>query len=438
VLRVCELFGTVVGNLSLPFVENLVYSLRGGVRVGRDLGATGALPGGAQGVLLIAPGVTVFGSSGSDYLVVTRGSQLFAEGTATRPIIMTSRQNLLGTSTDTSIGQWGGLLLAGRAPNSRCISAGAVGGSVDCEQRIEGAGDLYGGASPTDTSGRLRYLQVRFAGFEVAPGNELNGITLGGVGSGTTFENIQVHNGSDDGIEWFGGTVNGRYLVVTGADDDSLDTDNGYRGLNQFILVIQRAQATSSNHAVEADSTGNDPLRPRSRPSFASFTFIHRNNNASNASHAVMLRGGTDFNFYNGIIRSPSACVEFREAPTIRAADAAQDDTGVPNFRSVHMACTQGAAFGSSGVTTADVTTVLSEAGRNNVLTGTDSLTGTFFPGAQELAVPAFAAQSVNSFFTPVTYVGAFRDANDTWFNGWTCGLGGTTPSCTVPPLPIP
>ncbi|WP_373995859.1 hypothetical protein, partial [Leptospira interrogans] len=118
-------------------------------------------------ILTIDPGVVIFGSSGADYLLIERGSQINAEGTASRPIVMTSRQNIVGTATEDSIGDWGGLVLLGRAPQNRCNVPGATGGTVNCEQNIEGAGGLYGGATATDSSGRLRYVQVRYAGFQV-------------------------------------------------------------------------------------------------------------------------------------------------------------------------------------------------------------------------------------------------------------------------------
>src|SRR5690606_3447388 len=105
---------------------------------------------------------------------------------------------------------------------------------------VEGAsGAFYGGDQPNDNSGTFRYLIVKHSGFEVAPNVELNGITFAGVGAGTTAEYIQVHNSSDDGIEWFGGTMNAKHLVMTGISDDSLDWASGFRGNLQHVLVVQ-------------------------------------------------------------------------------------------------------------------------------------------------------------------------------------------------------
>jgi hypothetical protein len=334
-------------------------------------------------------------------------------------------------------------VLLGRAPISRCLAAGAVGGTVNCENRVEGADGLYGGATAADSSGSLRYVQVRYPGFEVTPGNELNGITLAGVGTGTSIEYVQVHNSSDDAIEWFGGTVNQRYLVLTGADDDTIDTDFGFRGAIQFVLATQRTLATASNQIIEADTAGNDPLRPRSRPNVANMTALARNNSGGADSNALLFRGGTDYNLINSVVDGLKACVELRNPETIRAADATQDDTGPINIRSTFLQCTGGAALGSAGITTTEVTNLLSEAGRNNVLNGTGGLVDGFFPAAPVLAVTPVAASTVNSYFTNTSYIGAFASATDTWFAGWTCSSAAAffapagVPACTTPPLPI-
>lgn len=428
-MRNCQLSGVITGNLVLPYTANLVYSLSGGVRIGRDVGGDGAKAGGAQGIITIEPGVVVFGSSGADFLLIERGSQIFAEGTASRPIIFTSRSNMEGTAGDSTIGQWGGLVILGRAPIHTCIGAGIPGGSVNCESKVEGAEGFYGGATPADNSGRLNYVQVRYPGFEVTPNNELNGITMAGVGSGTFVEHVQVHNSSDDGIEWFGGRVNQRYVVITGADDDSLDTDFGYRGKIQFGLIYQRSNG--GDRMIEAETTGFDLKSPRSRPTFANITFVGRRSAAG-----LLFRGGTDFNLWNSVIQKDAgACVQFTDAFTI-TTDATNDKAGPPNLRSVFLSCAGGAGVAGTGITDQQVLDILNQTDRKNV-TGTSSLTGTWFPGANELAVTPFDAKTADSFFTTTTYVGAFKDSSDTWYNGWTCGLGGTTVACSVAPTPI-
>jgi hypothetical protein len=437
-LRNCQISGTITGGLTLANIRGVVYSLSGRVNVGVDLGADPAAPaaGGQQGILTIEPGVVVFGSSGADALVVNRGSQIFAEGTATRPIVFTSRSNMEGNVNASSIGQWGGIVILGRAPIHTCVGAGATPGTVSCQSAVEGlTGAFYGGGTPTDNSGRLDYIQVRYPGFEVTSGNELNGITLAGVGSGTFANHIQVHNSSDDGIEWFGGRVNHKYIVITGADDDSLDTDLGFKGLLQYVLVVQRTDG--GDRVVEADTAGNEARTPRSFPRIANFTFI-----GNRTPDSVLLRGGTDYGLVNGIIRNTTAsglCLDIDGAQTAAAADPAVDEAGPPIFRSVIFGCS-GAARDEADVPLSVITPIIT--GNNNLLPPvTLTLQNVFLPGSFETAATATDPRSVytgtGTFFDQTNYVGAFRNTSDTWFAGWTCGLGLGTPACEAPPSPI-
>lgn len=436
-LRNCQVSGNITGNLTLRNLAGVVYSLSGRVNVGIDLGADPAAPaaGGAQGILTIEPGVVVFGSSGADALVVNRGSQIFAEGTATRPIIFTSRSNMEGNVNASSIGQWGGLVILGRAPIHTCIGAGATPGTVDCQSAVEGlTGAFYGGGTPTDNSGRLNYVQVRYPGFEVSPGNELNGITMAGVGSGTFANHIQVHNSSDDGIEWFGGRVNHKYIVLTGIDDDSIDTDLGFKGLIQYALVVQRSNG--GDRVIEAETSGNETRTPRSFPRIANFTFI-----GNRSPDSVLLRGGTDFGLVNGIIASTTAanCLDIDGAQTVAAADAATDEAGAPIFRSVIFGC-PAAARDETDVPLASITPIIT--GNNNVLPPvTLTLQNIFLPGTFEAAAtatdPRTAFTGTGTFFDQTTFVGAFRNATDTWYAGWTCGVGPGATACETAPAPI-
>lgn len=418
--RVCQIQGRLTGNTVLRNFRGLVYQLSGVVQVGTDVGPAGTTAGGQAATLTIEPGTVVVGSAGADALVVNRGSQIFAEGTTTQPIIFTSRANLEGNSTDNSIGQWGGVVILGRGPNSACAGGTGTPGTVDCQGAVEGVSNaFYGGDAPSDNSGRLVNVQVRFSGFEVSPGNELNGITLAGVGSGTTINNVQVHNSSDDGIEWFGGRVNHRYLALTGIDDDSIDTDNGYRGDMQFVVAAQRS---GGGDAIIEAGTGNDAAPPRSFPRISNFTFVSRRN-----TNAILLRGGTDFALFNGVVAGPagSFCVDVDGNATIQAP-IASNDAGPPRFESLFLAC--GTAFrndpgaaGTADTVTADQIAAAFNAGSNNVSAGTSTLTNTFVNGANETARPVFNVAGISSFFTTPTFIGAVRDANDTSFRGWTC-----------------
>ncbi len=434
VARNCQLSGVLAGNTVLTNEPLVIYSLSGRVDVGTDAGTDGTVANANPSVLTIDPGVVIFGSSGADFLLINRGSQIFANGSATSPIIFTSADNVTGDAGPDSVGDWGGLVLLGQAPIAECAEGGPSNpdqNRTDCQAPIEGtSGAFFGGNDPTDNSGTLSFVQVRFPGFAISPGNELNGITMGGVGSGTTFENVQVHNSSDDGIEWFGGTVNGKNLALTGNDDDSIDTDIGYQGLLQFVLVAQRANG--GDQGWESDSETGEDILPRQFTQIANFTFT---GNGGSGDFGTQVRGGADISMFNGTISNFSACLDIDGAETVRAADAALQDEGPIRYESVFLTC--GTAFNDDSDVGAAEAQVSFDAGSNNTLNGTSTLTagggtlgGIFINGANETAVPVFDLSTISSFFEIVDYIGAVRDANDTRFMGWTCGLYAGDQAC--------
>ena len=214
--------------------------------------------------LTIEPGVIVKGEAGTGAnataLLVARGAKIMAEGTAAKPIIFTSvadeimpeditAGNFGSPNLDPDInGLWGGLMVLGKAP----ISASNESGDVS-EVQIEGIptsdlNGLYGGNVPNDNSGVIKYVSIRHGGTNIGSGNEINGLTLGGVGSGTIIENIEVVANQDDGIEWFGGSVNVKNAVVWNAGDDAIDTDQSWSGtLDNFVVIAP------GNHNFELD-----------------------------------------------------------------------------------------------------------------------------------------------------------------------------------------
>jgi hypothetical protein len=447
--RNCGLPARIASSLSLPKIAGLFYSIDGRVDVGTDVGGDGAAAGGQAATLSIDPGVVVIGQSQASFLVVNRGSQMNAVGSATAPIVFTSLDNLEGRATDTSANQWGGIQLLGRAPISNCLSA-VAGGSAQCQQQAEGTGSpaLYGGNLPNDNSGQLRFVQVRFTGFSASPNAELQGLTTGGVGAGTRIENVQIHNSGDDGVEIFGGSHNMRNIVITGADDDTIDTDFGYKGFIQFLIGIQRPQSLGVNGdtMVEADSnpevTGADDFTPRQFTRLANFTFIQ----TRTGTRAIHLRGGTDYALVNGVVVSPSACLDVDQATTVQAADPAKDEAGAPIIRSVLFACTP---FADADADAFEDTALNSTGNTNNLATGyTSTLASLFVNGTNEMAATPFNATLLNTSFvtapyaagnfTQTSYVGAVRDANDIWFRGWTCDSGyasfGSGASCNAVP----
>jgi hypothetical protein len=297
---------------------------------------------------------------------------------------------------------------------------------VGCVAPVEGtSGSIYGGASPNDNSGTIRYLQVRYPGFRVDTNNELNGITMAGVGAGTIFEYVQVHNSSDDGIEWFGGRVNGRNLVLTGNDDDSIDVDSGFKAALQDIIVLQRTDG--GDHIVEADSSGNDTRLPRTDVRFANFTFIGQ----TGRNTTLLLRGGGDYSFVNGIMTGSPRCIDIDGASTVQAANAAQDEDGPPVFNSIFMSCAT--AFPDDADVTGAQVQAIFAAGTNNTANGTSTLSGTFINGANENAVSPFAAAGLASYLINRAYIGAVRDSTTNWWSGWACGLPGQASCLEIP-----
>lgn len=208
--------------------------------------------------LTIEEGVVVKGEAGTGAnataLIIARGGKLNANGTATAPIIFTSVADeiepgeIASPNLDPELsGLWGGVIVLGRAPSS---FAGDV-----TEIQIEGipASDtngLYGGTIPDDNSGSIKYISIRHGGANIGEGNEINGLTLGGVGSGTVIENVEVIGNQDDGIEWFGGTVDVTNAVVWNSGDDALDTDQAWSGtMDNFIIIC----GGETDHALEID-----------------------------------------------------------------------------------------------------------------------------------------------------------------------------------------
>ncbi len=425
-LRVCQLPQQIDGALTVPLRAGTIYAISGRTSVGTDRGVDPAAPtaGSTQGILTIEAGVRIFASSGNDYLLINRGSQIFAEGTASSPIVFTSRQNVEGTTTATSQGQWGGIVIAGRAPQANC----QLTAPVTCTGQVEGTSAFYGGNVPTDNSGRLRYVQIKYSGFEISTGNELQALTLAGVGSGTTIEYVQSYNSSDDGIEIFGGNVNLRHIVINGADDDGLDTDTGWRGGAQFGIVTQRAPNSTSRSAGFEFSAAPTSIpiasRYNSQPKIANFTVVGRN--APTDAHTVAhFDTGTDATVINSVFTSvagsAAGCLDIADADTASVN---------PTFTSVFMSC--GISYRPANAARSQ--TVFT-AGTGNTAAGTSTLTApasgtslsnqtlTFINGANETAVTPTDAAAVYSWFTPTTYVGAVQNASDTWWRGWTCGL---------------
>ena len=271
-----------------------------------EMAAAGIAEGGDGPVLTVEAGATLAFQSSADFMVINRGSQLFAVGRPDAPITFTSVSDVNGTVGPEDVQQWGGMVINGFGVTNQCEYTGTIAGgdlaTSECHVDAEGAAGLdesqYGGDNNDDSSGRLEYVIVKHTGATVGNGDELNGITFGGVGRNTIVDNLQVYSTYDDGIEMFGGAVNVSNFVALYVRDDSIDIDEGYSGTISNALVVQ--SATDGNHCIEADGIADyDDLAANnapqiqevideginSRPTIANLTCIVSPNGAATATH---------------------------------------------------------------------------------------------------------------------------------------------------------
>ena len=427
--------GDVAGEV-LTLTNDRIWQLEGTLDV-RDGGS-----------LIIQPGTIVQGNtaaSATQAIFVQRGGQIFANGTQNQPVVFTC------TAVPKFKGCWGGIFIAGR--DSVNLGEAALGNSPDgCAQRQgEGNGPIYGGCNRNDNSGVIRYSIIEYGGKVVGANNELNGLTLGGVGSGTTIEYVQIRGGTDDGIEFFGGSVNVKYLVLTGNDDDGFDISFGYRGDAQFVVIqtdAGNATGTPDSKAIEAD--GNEPapgavLVPRTSPRLFNFTIV--GNLATTQPAAIHLRRATGPSINNFLvighpigldIDDPLTCDAFGGTPpTIRSttfidvANLGNDDASDPTGG----ACPTPAnpAEGEEAFINAEASN-RTRSGVGSVLI--DAL-NTDLPDWRMRLVGALPAEGgvvtppAGSIFSTVAYRGAVPPAGTAgtipWYAGWTRGFQGPT-----------
>ena len=449
--RVCTLPRVVRASSTLPRIPGVLYQLNGRVDVGCDGGfavPTAGAPHATSTVgcpsatltadtnvnLTIEPGVIVYGGTGQSWLAVNRGNKVTANGTAARPIVFTSRDNVLGLNTNSSQGQWGGIVLMGRAPTTDCTTGTVVAGT--CERQTEGSADpaRFGGANAADSSGRLSYVQIRYSGFILGSGVELQALTTEGIGSGTTLDHIQSVNSSDDGAEFFGGTVNMKYYIAAGADDDSMDVDTGAQMNVQYALLSQRSGRGDA--LFEIDSNGNEADTPRTTLKVANFTAIQQAASSDNEAAdqaSSLFRGNSDTTLVNGVFFAPNnECIRMNGTGTTPSTLTA---------RSVVLSCNATKFIGTGSYNAAAVATNFGSGANNNNDAFTSTLTSLYINGANETGVAAADPKTFASFFDTTTWIGAVRNTSDNWWSTWTCNSDvadfGTanTGACTTLPV---
>lgn len=356
------------------------------------------------GVLYIEPNTEIVGGTGgdTDTLIVRQGGKIFSEGTAQNPIIM---RGPAGENRE----EWGGVVINGFAPINGCAE-----GVDPCTAQGEGNSGTYGGNDPHDNSGVLRYTVVSNAGRQFSEENELNGIAFQGVGDGTTVDHIQVHLNQDDGVEFFGGTVNAKHIVLTGNSDDSLDWTQGWQGNVQYVVVKQYTDA--GDQGIEADNNGdaNDSL-PRALPSLANMTFVGQ----GNTDIGWLLREGTGVRIANSIVTGfGEYCIDIDQESTFNNVD------NLTVVNSIAFGCDLG-TFGDEADDPFAVSSwFLDQPGNLE----TDPMLDNVYPRSGSLALGIGVVPFDNPFFDKVDYAGAFSSSDADWTKPWAIGLNQDTP----------
>ena len=472
-------------NLMIPELPNAgVHVFQGSLFIGEDVTASAAaggkaIPQDGQGaVLTIAPGAKIAFERGEDYVRIARGSRMIADGTKDKPIIFSAVKDLVEkTATVADRGLWGGLQINGNGLTNKCTDGERTATANNphaCHILSEGLPGTYGGNNNAESSGTLRYVVVKHAGYKVVEGNELNAVNFNAVGSGTLVDHVQSYAAQDDAFEWFGGAVNAKHLVAVATSDDSFDFTEGYVGHIQYALSVAPA-GVGGNHCVEADNAGTDRpdnSTPLTKVRISNLTCV-TNDVAKNTgtvispdgdSLGILVREGFFIELYNSILTSNAAGMSskslfiFNDTEGPQTIKAAMDGWSVA--KSNLIAGTGGTAqtrvnAANAGFTTAAWLANATNTG-NQLLTAANQLpanilkdlatndkayltlqtltdattapiTISLFDVSQlaDLAQPNLGTPPVagaSNFFVAPSHLGAASETND-WVAGWTVGL---------------
>jgi len=340
-------------------------------------------------------------------LVVSRGGQIMAEGTANSPILFTSKAAV----GDRAAGDWGGVILLGRAPNFE-------GDNVTIEGLADAPENQYGGSDASDSSGTMSYVRIEYSGFELSPDNEINGLTFGSVGSGTTIDHIMVSNTLDDGYEWFGGTVNADHLISNNAGDDMFDMDQGFSGHLQFLFGRQVSPLSSNPNGFECDSS-NDGATPTTTPTVSNVTLcglgsVATSGEAIGAVFRERLEGTYSNLILTGFERGIDARDDFGTAasPNVEVAGSIFFDNFVDNIAPDET----GDDDNDNGF---DEIAWITDGSRNN---SEDDPGFSCGPSGTPEPYPSSRIDGVtpgSGLDSSADYAGAFEDDNDDWMTGY-------------------
>jgi hypothetical protein len=365
--------------------------------------------------LTVQPGTTIKGSPQPNpgILVVRPGARLVAAGTSTRPIVFTSA----AAQGAKKPGDWGGVIILGRAPsNHRDAGGQPTTGNVE---GLTSGGD-YGGGDADDDSGVLKYVRIEYSGVAIAPNNEVNGLTFGGVGRRTIVDYVQVRHTADDCFEFFGGTVNAKHLICHMNGDDGFDWDNGYQGKLQFLALQQDPSVADETNGFEGD---NDALgsanTPLSAPTIYNATLCGKNADPAKQQFGMLLRRGTRATIANTIAIGFEAGIDIRDAST--QIDLKSSILFGNIVRNVAYE-----EDGSNADTQKDDDALFNEltwfATPDNKNSERDpGIVGCFSADSPNFAPPTSLTQNAatppnDGFFdSTASYIGAFRNGNDRW-----------------------
>ncbi len=394
--------------------------------------------------LTIQPGTIIQGEKSSrGSLVITRGSQIIANGTQASPVVFTSDQ------ANPQRGDWGGIAILGRAKiNSSfngVLGVGEIEGGVN---NADGLG-LYGGADDNDNSGVLTYVRIEYAGYAFLPDKELNGLTMGGVGKGTLIDHVQVSFANDDSFEWFGGSVDAKYLIAYKGLDDDFDMDNGYSGRVQFGIALRDSTIAdisgSNGFEVDNDASGSNVAgQPQTSATFSNITIIGpratlTNVGNSNFRRAMHLRRNSAISIFNSVIMGyPTGLL--LDASTGTPTDLNYVGATPRSFIANTILAGNNSQFSytpstsaPTGWTTTDLASYFNRAGGGNTVLATSAEVGvtaafkhdgsvdfSLVAGSPATTGASFSnARVANPFFTTTTFRGA-AGTGDTWWKTWT------------------
>ena len=307
-----------------------------------------------------------------------------------------------------SSGDWGGLVINGFAPLNTCTTP-------PCTAVGEGNSGTYGGDDESDSSGVLRYVRVQFAGIKFTDEDELNGIALQGVGNGTVVDHVQVHRNADDGIEFFGGTVNAKHLILTDIEDDSIDWTQGYSGNIQYAIVKQiQDETVDTDRGMELDNLEqNNDATPRAQPRLANITLLGKAGELG-----INPRRGTGGNFTNMIVSDFSNCLDIDSSATFAAAGTPANLTGVLTFENTIFNCNTNFVEGDEGGEPWTTQSFIdAQAGNQEI---NPQLDGVYPPAdAAYLEGQMIDPMKFGEFFDKVDWAGAVRSADSAWHYNW-------------------